>query len=195
MSNIIDRRMTELNISNTKVARETGASLASVGRWRSGAVGVSSRYIDTLARLLNLSIAEILSGEEDVDGKSLYPVVEWIELEVYSEHFNNKTRGVIILPLSWCQPNAPGECYIFRLRRSALDVIPEDADLLVNPNLGLEPGAVMLVEIAGVVTLRRVTLQEGSFLLTSDHGTALDPDDCLLKGRVVRVMVDPTEPA
>jgi transcriptional regulator with XRE-family HTH domain len=61
----LNRRSLELNVSQADIIRATGAGRGTVSGWFSGANAPSAKYLESLAVALKTSTTWLLSGKDD----------------------------------------------------------------------------------------------------------------------------------
>lgn len=94
----------------------------------------------------------------------------------------------ISVPFDWASPSSPATPFVFKVDASSLpSVIPDQSEVIVNPNLDAMTGDVILAAVDGVPAFR-IARRQGDILFLGDRQS---DDYCFPLGKVTRVVTKP----
>lgn len=201
----INKRMVELKLSQADLMRGTGAGRATVSGWINGTNAPSARYIDKLAKVLNITSDYILTGIESdkttrkqstldlssIETVGYAPVISWVQAGNWTDMDTVDLADCEILPLV---PGAGKRSFYLVVRGlSNAPYFEEGEKICIDPDWCLEDiqtGEMVVVSCDGEATFKALISEPNGYYLK-----ALNPqwnesiielkDNCTLVGKYV----------
>lgn len=177
----LNRRSLELNVSQADIIRATGAGRGTVSGWFSGANAPSAKYLESLAAALKTSTTWLLSGKDDdinshtepsidispIATVGYAPVISWVQA-------GNWTDMESISNLSECEklPLVPGagkrSFYLSVRGLSNAPHFEEGEKICIDPDWCLEDiqtGEMVVVSCDGEATFKALIVESNGYYL------------------------------
>lgn len=183
------RERTGLN--QAQAAERVGIDASTLSRYESGQRKIPAATLLKLCRLYGLSPTTLLPNPEPEGGS--ITLGNLVRVPVFEGRgvLENKPTEVSLVPISWLDPMEPEPPFFYRLKTSPIPAVPHNATLLVNPNLEIHGGDLVLASIRGQVSLRIFLIRDGEPMLQNSLGSDPMSSTCHILGRVSRIIYEP----
>jgi len=214
VSDRINKKMTELNLTQADLVRSTRAARATVSGWVNGTNKPSAKHLDALAKTLKTTVSWILTGQDagsfDIH-QTLEPVVvtdeikdQFVWIDVVEAHFScgsgesiefhfDAINGKIPFPPAFLKDRNVTEqtMKIIKAKGDSMADFIKDGDL-VGINLGqtdIMDGGIYAVYLAGDGMIKQIFKEaDGSLILHSLNSKYPDKIVTEENGRNFKVM-------